>query len=248
MQLHSILCNCKVTSEPYNLRCGVKQGCVMAPTLFSIYLSTLLCHAFPSPEGIALHTRHNRNLFSLACLRAKMKTDTGLICKLMFAKKVAFCTHSVLKLQETCNAFSASCNMFGLEISTKKIVILVTNGSPSCIWISGELLTILDQFCYLDSTITNTATLHTKVSSQIGKAAKIFRKLRQHVWDNKYLIINTKVKIYETCMCIVFTPLLKWDMGLPCHHWMQAELIQHTLPYKASRHHLEGQSSQHGYS
>ena len=44
-------------SEPLNLGCGVKQGCVMTPILCGIYWSTLLYHAFPSPDGIALHTR-----------------------------------------------------------------------------------------------------------------------------------------------------------------------------------------------
>ena len=58
-------------SETFKLSFGVKQGYVMAPTLFGIYLSTLLCHVFPSPNGIALYARHDGNLFSLAYLRAK---------------------------------------------------------------------------------------------------------------------------------------------------------------------------------
>ena len=66
-------------SEPFNLKCRVKQGCLMVPNLFGTYLSTLLHCTFLSPDGIVLHTRHNGNPFNLAHLRAKMKTDTVFI-------------------------------------------------------------------------------------------------------------------------------------------------------------------------
>ena len=34
------------TSDPFNIFSGVKQGCVLAPTLFGIFFATLLKHAF----------------------------------------------------------------------------------------------------------------------------------------------------------------------------------------------------------
>ena len=89
------------------------------------YLPILLHCAFPPLDGIALHTRHDGNLSNLACLRAKMKTNTVLICELMFADNVAFSAHSVPKLQEMCNAFSTSCNLFGFEINIKKTACLL---------------------------------------------------------------------------------------------------------------------------
>ena len=47
-----------VTSDPFNILSGVKQGCVLAPTLFGIFFATLLKHAFgESTEGIYLRTR-----------------------------------------------------------------------------------------------------------------------------------------------------------------------------------------------
>ena len=43
------------TSSPFNFLSGVKQGCVLAPTLFEIFFATLLKHAFgKSTEGIYL--------------------------------------------------------------------------------------------------------------------------------------------------------------------------------------------------
>ena len=52
------------TSEPFEIHSGVKQGCVLAPTLFSIFFSTML--DMPSTEGVFLHTRADGKLFDLA--------------------------------------------------------------------------------------------------------------------------------------------------------------------------------------
>ena len=44
-------------SEPFSINSGVKQGCVLAPTLFGIFFALLLKHAFgTATEGIYLRT------------------------------------------------------------------------------------------------------------------------------------------------------------------------------------------------
>lgn len=59
------------SSQPFKITSGVKQGCVLAPTLFGIFFSTLLQYAFQdSQEGVFLHTRSDGKLFNLARLRA----------------------------------------------------------------------------------------------------------------------------------------------------------------------------------
>lgn len=57
------------SSDPFPIKSGVKQGCVLAPTLFGILFSLLLHYAFSqSEEGIYLHTRSDGSLFNLARL------------------------------------------------------------------------------------------------------------------------------------------------------------------------------------
>ena len=48
------------TSILFNIVSGVKQGCVLAPTLFGIFFSLMLKYAFGNTsEGIFLHTHSN---------------------------------------------------------------------------------------------------------------------------------------------------------------------------------------------
>jgi len=44
-------------SKAFPIYRGVKQECVLALTLFGIFFSALLAHAFPEEDGIMLHTR-----------------------------------------------------------------------------------------------------------------------------------------------------------------------------------------------
>ena len=49
------------TSDAFNIKSGVKQGCVLAPTMFGIFLALMLRHAFGSAtEGIYLRTRSDQ--------------------------------------------------------------------------------------------------------------------------------------------------------------------------------------------
>ena len=87
------------TSDPFSIRSGVKQGCVLAPTLFGIFFAMLLKHAFgTSTEGIYLRTRSDGRLFNLARLRAKTKVREALIRDMLFADDAAVVTHTQQQL------------------------------------------------------------------------------------------------------------------------------------------------------
>jgi len=63
-------------SESFNVTNGVKQGCVLAPTLFSIFLLAILDEAFREMrDGIYIRSRQKADLFNVAHFRAKTKTD-----------------------------------------------------------------------------------------------------------------------------------------------------------------------------
>ena len=73
-------------SDTFAITNGVKQGCVLAPTLFSIFLSAMLEEAFRDMgDGIYIQSRQNADLFTAAHFRAKTKTTNILVRELLFA-------------------------------------------------------------------------------------------------------------------------------------------------------------------
>ena len=113
------------SSEPFEIRSGVKQGCVLAPTLSGIFFGLLLKHAFDTTtEGIYLRTRSDGRLFNLARLRAKTKVSEVLIRDMLFADDAAVVAHTQEELQSLMDCFSQACKDFGLTISLKKTNVL----------------------------------------------------------------------------------------------------------------------------
>ena len=190
------------TSESFDIKSGVKQGCVLAPTLFGIFFSMLLDFAFKKLEdGIFLHTRSDGNLFNLARLKARSKVRTVLIRELLFADDAAIASHTEEGLQRLINRFADACSKFGLTISIKKTNIMTQDvPTPPSIAISGEVLEVTDQFTYLGSTVTSNLSMDTELSKRIAKAAAVMSQLNQKVWNNNMLSQNTKLKVYQACV------------------------------------------------
>ena len=189
-------------SKPFSIRSGVKQGCVLAPTLFGIFFAMLLKHAYStSSKGIYLHTRSDGRLFNLARLRAKTKVHEVIIRDMLFADDVAIVAHSQNELQSLTDDFSQACKEFGLTISLKKTKVL-SQGTivPPSITIDNYGLDTVQQFTYLGSTITDNLSLDAELDTRIGKAAAIFARLTSRVWTNTKLTVKTKMAVYNACV------------------------------------------------
>ena len=174
------------TSEPFNISSGIKQGCVLAPTLFGIFFASLLKHAFDtSKEGIYLHTRSDGRLFNLARLRAKTKVREALIRDMLFADDAAISSHTQQELQSLMDGFSQACKDFGLTISLKKTNVLGQGTEPPpIITIDNYELDVVHHFTYLGSTVTDTLSLDVELDKRIGKAATTLARLTTRVWSN----------------------------------------------------------------
>ena len=112
-------------SESFGVTNGVKQGCVLAPTLFSMFLSAMLDEAFRDMgDGIYIQSRQNADLFNIAHFRAKTKTTRILMRELLFADDSALVAHSAEKMQKIVDVFSDASTKFGLKINIKKTEVL----------------------------------------------------------------------------------------------------------------------------
>ena len=111
----------RAVSNAFPIKSGVKQGCVLAPTLFGIFFSLVMSHALrTSEDSIYIHTRSDSKLFNLACLKAKSKICKVLIRELLFSDDAALISHSAESLQRLIDMFADACKEFGLTISIVK--------------------------------------------------------------------------------------------------------------------------------
>ena len=179
------------SSEPFEIRSGVKQGCVLAPTLFWILFHILLKHAFDiTTEGIYLRTRSDGRFVNLARPRVKTNVRKVLIRDVLLGDDAAVATHIQEELQSLMDCFSQACKDFGLTISLKKTNVLGQDTeAPPVITIDDYEHDAVCQFTYIGSTITDNLSLDAEIDTRIGKAASTLARLTTRVWTSAELFV-----------------------------------------------------------
>ena len=209
--MQSTVCFNGATSEAFPVSSGVKQGCVLAPTLFGIFFSMLLQYAFKDcSEGIYIHTRADGRLFNIARLRAKTKVTKVLIREMLFADDAALTSHTEDGLQQLVNRLSHACKEFGLTISLKKTNVMAQGADhPPTVAIDGYNLEAVENFTYLGSTISGSLSIDAEVNSRIAKAAAVMARLNQRVWYNRITPVSLRrpscESIKPACSALSYT-------------------------------------------
>ena len=200
-------------STPFDVTSGTKQGCVLAPTLFSIFFSLMLHVAFKdATDGVDIKSRFDRGLFDVNSthFEAATKVDLLTIRELLFADDCALASCSRETLQRLCDCFAAAARRFGLIISIKKTEAMYQPAPgniyvPPVIKIDGKPLNAVEKFKYLGSIVSNDASLDAEITARIAKATSAFGRLIKRLWTNRGVCLNTKISVYKAT---VLTSLL----------------------------------------
>ena len=176
-------------SDPFPVTNGVKQGCVLASTLFSIMFSAMLTNAFQDGDnGIPIRYRFDVKLFNLRGLQAKFKMQTEVLDEFLFADDMAKDAPTEEKMQKGVDQVSASCDSYDLTISIKKteVVYQPAPGKPykePTITVKGQRLQVVDKFTYLGSTLSGVVHIDDEVNARTAKASAAFGRLRGSICD-----------------------------------------------------------------
>ncbi|XP_045446396.1 uncharacterized protein LOC123654541 [Melitaea cinxia] len=196
-------------SDFFTVTCGVKQGCVLAPTLFALYFAAVVQEVIQvTSEGVRIRFRTDGGIFNLTRLKARTKVSHALITEMMYADDLCFVAESPDGLQLLMSVFDESCRKFGLKISVKKTEIMsldIQGHETLVIKLGGEELKQVDKFRYLGSTISSKCDLDAEINSRIGAAAASFGKLDAKVFSSHDLRLATKISVY---MAVVLPNIL----------------------------------------
>jgi hypothetical protein len=200
------------TTEVFDITTGVKQGCVLAPTLFGLFFAVMIRSIIDEikQDGILIRFRKNGRIFDLNSIKSKKDEMRDFINELLYADDCALLSHTEEGLQRSASIFADACKRYGLTISIKKTEVMLqpaakNNRVEPKIEINGCKLSVVNQFTYLGSIMSDDCTIDREIEARIKKASASYGRLTERVWKNSAIQLKTKIAVYRA---IVMSTLL----------------------------------------
>ena len=190
------------TSDSFPDTNVVKQGCVLAPTLFIMVFAAMLHDASQDNEdGIQLKYRTDGGVFNLRRLKAKTTVKVATLRELLFADDCALNSNTEAEMQQCVNHFSRFCDNFGFTISIKKTELMHQPAPRKMyhephIFVNDNPLKATYSFTYLGGTLSREANIDVEVNDGLFKANSAFGRLRKKGWDRRGISQETKLNVY----------------------------------------------------
>ena len=187
-------------SDSFLIENGVKQGCILAPTLLAIFFSVILREAkVDLQDGIYIRVRTDGRVFNLRRLMAHTKTSGELINDLLYAEDCALLAHTEEALQPIVTCFAQAATAFGLTIRLKKTEVIYQK-PPRAVFlppnfnIDWHQLNAVEHFAYLRSVIYNDATTLKDVDNRTAKPSSCCGRLQKRETAPTASTLRSKVR------------------------------------------------------
>ena len=173
-------------SEWFPVRVGLRQGCVMSPWLFNLYIDGVIreVNARVLGRGLKL-VDGNDNEWELN--------------QLLFADDTVVVTDSERKLCQLVTEFGRVCERRKLQVNVgkSKFTRCTRNedGARLNVMLNGEVLEEVEQFKYLGSVIAANGGVEADVHHRVNEGCKVLGALKG-VMTNRGLGMNVKKVLY----------------------------------------------------
>ena len=165
---------------------GVRQGCLLSPTLFNIFLERIMT------DALSDHT-------------SSVTIGGRPISNLRFADDIDGIAGSEDELIDLINRLDTSSRNYGMEISPEKTKIManeIANGFTQIIKIKDAVLEPVDRMKYLGALISDEGS-KVEILSRIAQATGAIAKLKV-IWQDKSLSIKTKIRFLRSLVMSIF--------------------------------------------
>ena len=174
-------------SDWFPVRMGLRQGCVISPWLFNLYI-----------DGVVREV--NARVFGRGLKLVDAEDRVWELSQLLFADDTVLVVDSEEKLQRLVAEFGRVCERRKLRVNvTKSKVMKCTRnegGARMNVILNGEILEEVNQFKYLGSIIAAGGGVETDVSHRISEGCKVLGGMKS-LMKNRGLGMNIKKVLYE---------------------------------------------------
>lgn len=168
-------------TEPFVMKTGVRQGCLLSPMLFIVALDWIMRETTESKKtGIQW-------------------TLTERLEDLDFADDLVLLSQNIAHMREKVERLEDVSSKVGLKINAKKTqeMRIRTKGRANPIICRDQQIEKVDEFVYLGSKINPEEGSHPDIQARINKAHTAFNMLRP-VWRSRGLTNKTKIRLFNS--------------------------------------------------
>ena len=167
--------------EPFKTSIGVRQGFLLSPVLFNVFLENIMEKALQE-----FHT-------SIAIGGRPIST-------LRFADDIDLMGKGEDELQELTTRLEEAARAYGMEISAEKSKILVNSHNhlpPPNITMNGQMLEDLKDFKYLRFFVSADGKSTKEIKTRISIATSAMTRLAS-IWKSNTISFRVKVRLYKS--------------------------------------------------
>ena len=171
--------------EWFRTTVGVRQGCLLSPTLFNIFLERIMSEALEEHEGTVSIGGRN-------------------ITNLRFADDIDGLAGTSQELKDLVHRLDQASTKFGMEISAEKTKLMSNKEGDlrDDVQINGQRLETVTAFKYLGSIVTDEGS-KPEVLARIAQTVAALAKLKP-IWKDRNISLHTKVRLMRSLVISIF--------------------------------------------
>ena len=171
--------------EWYRTTVGVRQGCLLSPSFFNIFLERIMSNALEEHDG-------------------KVSIGGRNITNLRFADDKDALAEEEEELEGLVENLYKTCTKYKMEISPEKTKVMtnIANGIQREIKVNGQKLGTVTSFKYLGAVVSDDCS-KPEVLSRIAQASVALTKLKP-IWRDNNISLGSKVKLMRFLVISMF--------------------------------------------